>query len=491
MPDRTFLSVNTGPSAFLLFNESASLFAPDDHQTSSNFMRDARLISATNAVGYGTKIIFEINKFADLLGETWIRFRLPALATPYDATADPLAAGGGPHWVDYVGHRLIERVEVLDGSERILDISGDHLHDHQLLRLDDERTVTNDENVGSWGSMVERQRRAMTPQELFVSLSLAHWVKAPSQYLPFDDVARNIRIHVTLRAAAEVVNFPDHIEGGDGVATPIPGAPLSIECDLLLMGYHITQRERNALTAAVESEDGLMYPFIEPTTQVQSVTVAAPTVTEQVIDVKLPNFRFSSAFTSFTVVANDDIVGRDNFATVVGAGLPGQLKDPYFYRDVETAQLFSDGKELTREMTHKEMQYAQMPLFHGGQGSTGIYVIMQSDLLPEEEVDSAGSFDYASLNNVVLRIKLRKVSNLGNAPPTTGSYHDTTDVVFDNEFALTGVEPDTIVPAFYHDRDNASRVTNYVAAQGLEIRATSWDKKFNQLQGGQLRQVFT
>lgn len=124
----------------------------------TNFAVESIEVTFNGQADFNRRVTAVINRNADLMYKTYLQVTLPQIELRAGATFGASANVGGYRWLNYIGHRLINQVEVEIGGQRIDRQYGDWMQIWTQLSVDQSIMPAFESLVGNTHDLVLMKR---------------------------------------------------------------------------------------------------------------------------------------------------------------------------------------------------------------------------------------------------------------------------------------------------------------------------------------------
>ena len=138
----------------------------------TNFAVESIEVTFNGQADFNKRVTAVINRNADLMYKTYLQVTLPEVSLgPGSVYASQTTAIGGHRWLNYIGHRLINQVEVEIGGQRIDRQYGDWMQIWTQLSVDQSIMPAFESLVGNTHDLVLMKRQNGIPLDATCSSS--------------------------------------------------------------------------------------------------------------------------------------------------------------------------------------------------------------------------------------------------------------------------------------------------------------------------------
>jgi len=124
----------------------------------TNFAVESIEVTFNGQADFNKRVTAVINRNADLMYKTYIQVVLPEITLSAQGTTGLTTAGAGFRWLNYIGHRLINQVELEIGGQRIDRQYGDWMQIWTQLSTDAGNISVLDSMLGNTHDLVLLKR---------------------------------------------------------------------------------------------------------------------------------------------------------------------------------------------------------------------------------------------------------------------------------------------------------------------------------------------
>ncbi len=253
-PSRPIIRANVGVQDALLHNPKHSPFAYQAPMTCCNHIVERTVFRPLNVQNrFGSTLIWEFSKVADLLGPCFLIVVLAALTQP---ASPPVGNYTKIRYIDNLGIGMIESIRVTYGPNLITDLPPEWLY----IRYRKYRGLTSSQAWRALSRMdqtlAERDSFANLGGEVVVDLTVP-WADDTSQYFSMVGMSDKLRFQIRLKTLDHILNYD---KTDSNPASPQLVSPQSTDLiqDIYIRAQcvQLTGAERDSVVENVKSADG-------------------------------------------------------------------------------------------------------------------------------------------------------------------------------------------------------------------------------------------